>query len=60
MFKVYCRSKSHKKWNEYSQPFVELDNAIKCKEKAESRRTCDVHGNLIEYKVMKIKDKFMG
>lgn len=55
MFKVYCRSKAHKQWKEYSQPFIELDNAIACKEKAEKRRTCDVFGNLIEYKVMQIK-----
>lgn len=55
MFKVYCRSKAHKQWKEYSQPFIELDNAIACKEKAEKGRTCDVFGNLIEYKVMQIK-----
>ena len=55
MFKVYCRSKAHKQWKEYSQPFIELDNAIACKEKAEKRRICDVFGNLIEYKVMQIK-----
>ena len=52
MFKVYCRSKAHKQWKPYSQPFINLENAEKCKIKCESRRICDVHGNLIEYKVM--------
>ena len=55
MFKVYCRSKAHKQWTEYSQPFMELDNAVKCKEKAEKRKVCDIFGNLIEYKVMVMK-----
>lgn len=55
MFKVYCRSKAHKQWEPYSQPFIELDNALKCKEKCESRKLCDVHGNLIEYKVVEEK-----
>ena len=55
MFKVYCRSKAHKQWKPYSQPFIELDNALKCKEKCESRKLCDVHGNLIEYKVVEEK-----
>ena len=52
MFKVYCRSKAHKQWKPYSQPFIELSNALKCKEKCESRKICDVYGNLIEYKVV--------
>lgn len=55
MFKVYCRSKSHKQWKSYSQPFIELSNALKCKEKCESRKICDVYGNLIEYKVVEEK-----
>lgn len=55
MFKVYCRSKEHKQWTEYSQPFVKLDNAVKCKEKAEKRKMQDIFGNLIEYKIMEIK-----
>lgn len=52
MFKVYCRSKSHRIWCPYSQPFDELDDALICKNESESRKTCDVHGNLIEYKVI--------
>ena len=55
MFKVYCRSKVHKQWKPYSQPFIELSNALKCKEKCELRKICDVHGNLIEYKVVEEK-----
>ena len=55
MFKVYCRSKAHKQWKPYSQPFIELSNALKCKEKCESRKICDVYGNLIEYKVVEEK-----
>ena len=55
MFKVYCRSKAHKQWKSYSQPFINLENAEKCKVKCESRKICDVHGNLIEYKVMEEK-----
>ena len=55
MFKVYCRSKAHKKWVAYSQPFVDLDNANKCKQKCESRMLFDTHGNLIEYKVVEEK-----
>lgn len=52
IYKVYCRSKAHKQWKPYSQPFINLENAEKCKVKCESRKICDVHGNLIEYKVM--------
>ena len=37
------------------EAFIELDNALKCKEKCESRKLCDVHGNLIEYKVIEEK-----
>lgn len=52
MFKVYCRSKAHRMWSPYSQPFDEFEDALKCKEKCESRKTCDIHGNLIEYKIV--------
>ena len=55
MFKVYCRSKAHRQWKPYSQPFINKENAEKCKVKCESRRICDVHGNLIEYKIMEEK-----
>ena len=55
MFKVYCRSKAHKQWKPYSQPFINTENAEKCKLKCESRRIYDIHGNLIEYKVMEEK-----
>ena len=55
MFKVYCRSKAHKQWKPYSQPFINLENAERCKAKCESRMICDTHGNLIEYKVMEEK-----
>lgn len=55
MFKVYCRSKAHKKWEPYSQPFIQLENAEKCKVKCESRKLCDTCGNLIEYKIVEEK-----
>ena len=55
IYKVYCRSKAHKQWKPYSQPFINKENAEKCKVKCESRRICDIHGNLIEYKVMEEK-----
>ena len=55
IYKVYCRSKAHKQWKPYSQPFINKENAEKCKEKCESRKIYDVHGNLIEYKVMEEK-----
>lgn len=55
MFKVYCKSKAHKQWNPYSQAFINIETAKKCKAKCESRMLCDVHGNLIEYKIVKEK-----
>lgn len=55
MFKVYCRSKDNKEWKEYSQPFVNLENAEKCKKRAEGRMVCDTYGNVVEYKIMEIK-----
>ena len=55
IYKVYCRSKAHKQWKPYSQPFINKENAEKCKAKCESRKICDVHGNLIEYKVVEEK-----
>ena len=29
MFKVYCRSKAHRQWKPYSQPFINKENAEK-------------------------------
>lgn len=55
MFKVYCRSKSHKQWKPYSQPFIKLENAEKCKLRCESQKHCDIYGNLLEYKVVEEK-----
>lgn len=55
IFKVFCRSKTHKHWKPYSQPFINLENAEMCKVKCENRKMCDVYGNLIEYKVMEVK-----
>ena len=55
IYKVYCRSKAHKQWKPYSQPFINLANAEKCKVKCEQLGICDVKGNLIEYKVMEEK-----
>ena len=55
MYKVYCQGKKHKKWQEYSQLFKKLEEAEECKKKAEALRTCDVDGNIIRYKIIKIK-----
>lgn len=55
IFKVFCISKAHKQWKPYSQPFIDLENAEICKVKCENRKMRDVHGNLIEYKVMEVK-----
>lgn len=55
IYKVYCRSKAYRQWKPYSQPFINLENAEKCKVKCESQRICDIHGNIIEYKVMEEK-----
>lgn len=55
IFKVFCSSKAHNQWIAYSQPFINLENAERCKVKCENRKMCDVHGNLIEYKVMEVK-----
>jgi hypothetical protein len=51
MYKVYCRGRKNARWVEYSGEFFTLQEAENCKRIAEARRTCDIHGNLIMYKV---------
>lgn len=50
MYQVYVKAKG-KKWVEYSEKFNNISEAKKCKEEAERRMTCDIHGNLLQYKI---------
>ena len=52
MYKVYCNSKAHRKWQPYSNEYKTIEEARQCKEEAEKRQTLDVFGNLIRYKII--------
>lgn len=52
MYKVYHKGRKNSKWKPYSKEFNTLQDAENCKKIAEDRRTCDVHGNLITYKII--------
>jgi len=51
MYKVYCRGRKYCKWMPYSNEFDTIEEAENCKKVAEDRRTCDVFGNIIVYKI---------
>ena len=53
MYKVMCRG-SRRAWVDYSGKFETMEQAEECKERAEKRRTCDIHGKEIEYKIFAI------
>nr|DAE65029.1 MAG TPA: hypothetical protein [Bacteriophage sp.]DAF25699.1 MAG TPA: hypothetical protein [Caudoviricetes sp.]DAQ69205.1 MAG TPA: hypothetical protein [Caudoviricetes sp.] len=56
MFRVYHRSKTHPQWKPcLSESFTTLNDALKYKEECESWKSCDVHGNLFEYKVVEMQ-----
>lgn len=52
MYKVYCRGRKNSKWRSYSKEFNALQDAKNCKNIAKNRKTCDVYGNLIMYKII--------
>ena len=52
MYQVYCRGRKNCKWRMYSQEFNVLEDAERCKKRAEERQVCDVHDNLIAYKIV--------
>ena len=41
-------------WVEYSGKLETVEAAQECKERAEKRRTCDIHGKEIEYKIVTV------
>ena len=53
MYKVMCRG-SRRAWADYSGKFETMEQAEECKERAEKRRACDIHGKEIEYKIFAI------
>ena len=53
MYKVMCRG-SRRAWVDYSGKFETMEQAEECKERAEKRRACDIHGKEIEYKIFAI------
>ena len=53
MYKVMCRG-SRRAWVDYSRKFETMEQAEECKERAEERRTCDMHGKEIKYKIVTI------
>lgn len=53
MYKVMCRG-SRRAWVDYSGKFEIMEQAEECKERAEKRRACDIHGKEIEYKIFAI------
>ncbi len=54
MYKVFCRARKNQKWVEYSADFSTFEEAEKCKEMAEKILACDIHGNLIVYKIFSV------
>lgn len=53
MYKVMCRG-SRREWVDYSGKFETAKEAKECKERAENRRTCDIQGKEIKYKIVTI------
>ena len=53
MYKVMCRG-SRRAWVDYSGEFETMGEAQKCKERAENRRVCDIHGKEIKYKIVTV------
>ena len=56
MYKVFCNSKAHRKYQPYSKEYKTIEEAEQCKNEAEARNICDVYGNLINYKVKEVCD----
>jgi hypothetical protein len=51
MYKVYSKGRKNAKWREYSREFDTMLEAENCKKIAEDRNTCDIHGNIVVYKI---------
>lgn len=54
MYKVFCNSKAHCKYQPYSKEYETIKEAELCKKRAEEGRYCDIHGNLTRYKIKEV------
>ena len=54
MYKVFCNSKAHRKYQPYSKEYETIKEAELCKKRAEERNICDIYGNLINYKIKEV------
>lgn len=51
-YAVYCRGKK-KRWVKYSSDFTTMEEAEKCRRRAEESRVCDTSGVLVQFKTIK-------
>lgn len=55
MYQVFCKGRKNSKWQPYSVKYETIKAAELCKQQAEERKTCNVHGDLIKYKINEVE-----
>lgn len=54
MYKVFCNSKTHLKFQPYSKEYETIEEAEQCKKEAEENISYDIHNNIIRYKIKEV------